>query len=343
MKYLLYPLELLLVVTALYCGHSVESISDTWKSLGFEDKFALRLVLSEPYLYICAGSDGLWRKNIRQNGDYEYLGLADTSLGDYFDYGVQDVLIHPENPNWFIAAFTSDKGSDHSLFRTFDTGNTWAVADSGLQIEVGNEIGYRLIYRLLFYEDYILGAGHGVFLTNNFADNWEDVHAPGGTSGNILEQHPIYKNIVWFGGESPIFSPLLSSSLDGGITWQGFNLPVPVDNAVYSIAFDPVDANIVYIGMQGAMIKTEDGGKTWIVPLVTNRSGGWFRAIESDPRNRNHLWSASGKTIAVTFNSGNTWSEIGAIIDFQVLDMLWDDMTQSMYVATENGIYQFGP
>ena len=83
MRYILSLLEILLMVAALCCGHSVESTDSNWRSLGFKDKLALRLVLSDPYLYVCSGSKGLWRKNIRQNGEYEFLGLADTSLGDY--------------------------------------------------------------------------------------------------------------------------------------------------------------------------------------------------------------------------------------------------------------------
>ncbi len=35
------------------------------ESLGFNDKFALYMIIEEPYLYVCAGSDGLWRMNIQ--------------------------------------------------------------------------------------------------------------------------------------------------------------------------------------------------------------------------------------------------------------------------------------
>lgn len=346
MRYLLYLIAMLIIMTASCSENSTESSCSTWKSLGFEDKFALRLVLAEPYLYVCAGSDGLWRQNIRQNSDYEFLGLADTSLGDYFNRGVQDVLIHPENHNWLLVAFLPDKGYDHVLFRSFDSGITWTMADSGLQVYYGGEKAYKRIHRLLFYPDYVLGAGEGVYITYNFAEYWEKLPTPPGVSGQILEQHISDINIIWLGGESLVFSPLLSYSNDGGFTWQGFGLSqhgVPVDNAVYSIAFDPVDVNTVYVGMQGAIIKTIDSGQTWLAPLVTHPQGKWFRSIESDLRNRNHFWASAGRTIMETFDGGNTWSEIQSPIEFQVLDMLWDDMTQSIYVATERGIYHLIP
>ncbi len=41
----------------------------------------LVFVLAELYLYVCAGSDSLWRRNIREfNSDWEYVGLADIGI-----------------------------------------------------------------------------------------------------------------------------------------------------------------------------------------------------------------------------------------------------------------------
>ncbi len=71
-----------------------------WQSLGFEDKLAIRLRLYQPYLYVCADSDGLWRKDIEsKNSEWEYLGMSVSSLGKPTDRGVQDIVIDEENPS----------------------------------------------------------------------------------------------------------------------------------------------------------------------------------------------------------------------------------------------------
>lgn len=347
MKYYLLIIKflfILIITWSIACKkNSTSTKNQIWKAIGFEDKLAIRLVLSEPYLYICAGSNGLWRLNIRDSGNYQCLGLIDTSLGNYYNRGVQDVLIHPDNPDWLLVSFLPDKGKDHGVFSSIDVGNTWTAADSGLQVNYGGELGYKRIYRFLFYNEYIIGAGEGIYFTNNFAKNWVQQNTPPGVSGQVLERHNSDKSIIWLGGESLVFSPLLSYSTDSASTWIGIGLSsygVPVDNAVYSISLDPFNPQIVYVGMQGMIIKTNDSGQNWQIPLVTNQNGEWFRAIESDPRNQKHLLASAGRTILETNDAGKSWQEIQSPIEFQILDILWDDVTQSVYFATEQGIFQ---
>lgn len=108
---LILGLLLLLFFLLINCqdNDSTDPIDDNvpkWESLGFEDKLAIRLRLYKPHLYVCAGSDGLWRKDIESEyTDWEYLGLADTSLGHYLNRGVMDVLINSENPDVMLVAF----------------------------------------------------------------------------------------------------------------------------------------------------------------------------------------------------------------------------------------------
>ena len=129
MKYYLLIVKflfILIITWSIACKkNSTSTKNKIWKAIGFEDKLAIRLVLSEPYLYICAGSNGLWRLNIRDSGNYQCLGLIDTSLGNYYNRGVQDVLIHPDNPDWLLVSFLPDKGKDHGVFSSIDVGNTW--------------------------------------------------------------------------------------------------------------------------------------------------------------------------------------------------------------------------
>ena len=131
-------------------------------------------------------------------------------------------------------------------------------------------------------------------------------------------------NIIWLGGESLFFSPMLFYSHDGGFTWHEillFQHGVFGDNAVFSIAFDPIDINTVYVGIQGSIIKTEDGGQTWIVPFLTSYNRGIFSAIEFNPQNENNFWVSTGRTIMETSSGGKLWGDIKSPRDFWVYDM----------------------
>ena len=349
MRYIQYLLEILLIVAALCCGHSTESSNDNWKSLGFLDKFAIRLVLSEPYLYVCAGSDGLWRLDIstKSSINWEYMGLADTSLGDYLNRGVLDVVPNLSDPNTMIVAYATGKAVDHGVFKSEDGGITWVPSDSGMEVELNDEIYYSHPHKFIKYPSQIVSSGTQIFSSDDFGKSWINkgiVWGPvTGVATNALKYHPKKTSNIWIGGESVYFGPILLFSLDTGNSWDFVDLGkiIPVDNAVFSIAFDPEDENIIYVGMQGAIIKSNDGGQSWIVPLFTNGNGNNFRAIESDPQNQNHLWASSGSTIVEPIDGGITWKEIPSPIEFKVLDMLWDDMARSLYLATEHGIYLF--
>jgi len=324
-----------------------ESDTCQWEYLGFEDKYANRMVLAEPYLYVCACVNGLWRRDIREvNSEWQYLGLADTTL-EFSNAGVLDVLIHPENPHWLLVAYHPVNAEEHHVYRSIDSGQSWAPADSGLEAYYDGElVGISRIERFLFYPDYILGAGQGIYMTHNFEGVWNNVSTPEGVGAHYisLECHEMAQNVIWFGGTGLLDNPVLASSSDGGFTWRKYDLyGVSWLNGVWSIAFDPQDANIVYVGMNSIMIKTTDGGDSWIVPLVTPPQGGAYRGILADPNDRNHLWAAAGSTIAQTFSADSSWQDIESPIQDLILDLLWDDATESIYIGTVNGIYHFTP
>lgn len=324
-----------------------ESDTCQWEYLGFESKYANRLVLAEPYLYVCACVNGLWRKDIREvNSEWQYLGLADTTL-EFSNAGVLDVLIHPENPDWLLVAYHPVNAEEHHVYRSTDSGKNWAPADSGLEVYYNGElIAISRIERFLFYPNYILGAGHGIFVTYNFGEVWNKVSTPEGVGAHFvsLERHRLVQNVVWFGGVGLLDVPVLASSSDGGLTWRGYDLyGVSFINGVFSIALDPQDSNIIYVGLVDMMIKTTDGGESWIVPLVTQPQGGTYMAILADPNDRNHLWSAAGITLAQTFNADSSWQDIESPIQDLILDLLYDDATQSIYIGTVNGIYHYRP
>ncbi len=353
---LILGLLLLLFFLLINCQKNdpTDQIDDdlaTWESLGFEDKLALRLRLNKPYLYVCAGSDGLWRKEIEsEDSDWEYLGLADTSLGEYINRGVHDVIIDDNNSDWIMVSYQPDLGSDHGIYRTFDAGQNWAPADSGLEFYVGGERFFSRVHKLLEYPGRIVGAGHGIYITKNFGQHWERLSEDpqvGGEPVYSFQRHPVEPALIWLGGEGIIFQPILGFSNDSGSTWMPISLQqvVPHDNAVYSIAFDPSDPDVVYVGMQGAIIKTTDGGESWIVPLVTNPKGEFFRAILSDPTNNGHLWAAGGPDLIETWDAGATWEPVESPIPetTKVFDMILDEKTQEIYLRTLNGVYRFKP
>ena len=329
---------------------TVRTNNYVWQSMEFENRYSLRLKLYDSYLYVCAGIFGLWRRDIQNTGlDWEYMGMADTSMWPYTDRGVQEVLVYSQNPDWILVYFQPIGGDQHAIFRSLDGGSTWSPADSGMDLTYG---GYKYpgrLHRFLKYPDRIIGADGGVWYTFNFGEFWQyDESQFGAGQVYAFERHPINHNTIWLGGEGFAFDPRLGFSTDAGHTWSKIDLQkvVPYDNAVYSIAFGLHNPNIVYVGMQGAIIKTTDCGQTWISPLVTHPQGWAFRSILADKRNSAHLWAAAGSDIMETWDNGNTWNtlDISIPVNSGIIDMTWDDKEEVIYLATViDGVYSLKP
>jgi photosystem II stability/assembly factor-like uncharacterized protein len=103
--------------------------------LGFENKYAIKLAWDDPYLYVCAGCDGLWRCDLQQMAQWEYLGLADASLGRFANVGVLDVAMCSNKD--ILVAFnaavpTVNPDSSVAVWQTPDFGKTWLRSDLGI-------------------------------------------------------------------------------------------------------------------------------------------------------------------------------------------------------------------
>ncbi len=322
----------------------------TWRFLGLEDKYAVRLKLNREYLYACAATKGLWRLNIlEESSTWEYLGLADTSMGTYSDRGLQDIIFHDENPGWLLVTLSIENPSEHALYRSFNNGKIWIPADSSLYVSssYGDYWYYKRIKKFTKAKDGILGISSGVYLSNDFAKSWHKLGGIGSPAVDINEVivHQRDKNVIWVGGESLYFEPVVSFSKDTGNSWTTIDLvgTVPTDNAVYSIAIDPNNSDIVYLCMQGAIIKTKDSGKSWIVPLTTHPQGAFFSAILSHPTSSYRIYATAGFDIFETLDAGNSWQKIEhSLPDMTVIyRMIWGYDNKTIYFGTTKGVYEF--
>jgi photosystem II stability/assembly factor-like uncharacterized protein len=182
--------------------------------------------------------------------------------------GINTLVADPTDPQVFYAS-TGDLGSGGSVYKSTDGGQTWGAASSGLSNEV--------VLALALSHDmpptlYAAAGGSGeVFVSVDGADNWARLGNSGLWSGFYCQLHtaPGDKNVLFAvarpGG--------VARSQDGGYTWLPFGEGLPKDESgeVYalSLAIDPTDANVIYVGTGGwvgqghGVFKSIDGGETW--------------------------------------------------------------------------------
>jgi photosystem II stability/assembly factor-like uncharacterized protein/long-subunit fatty acid transport protein len=185
--------------------------------------------------------------------------------------------------------------------------------------------------------------GDGLFKTDDGGRSWDIVEMESYLEGeDTFKDHAVYAvkisptdtNIIWVA-----HNYWVAKSIDGGSTWQhiqnrDMQRDCPgcggsSDNFRFcrSLAIDPNDARIVYVGTSGpygsypngAVYKTVDGGKTWRKMNQGENLDNTVVDMAVDPENPNVIWavtSSSGAngvytgTLYRSANGGETWSAI---------------------------------
>jgi hypothetical protein len=266
-------------------------------------------------LYAGTDGDGVFRRDITgPHASWVPLGLEGKiiravyrhycdSLGFVTTVGLERDLSHPDSaliyrsemdpPHW-VASDSGMTRTDVTAVRSFDgfpdpatCGETFAACTSS--------------------------AGQ-VWRRNFRSGLWEMVLDMGLGIGNTVRVDRLAGN-VWAGGETTVLAPWIGRSTDVGETWQVAYPDLGGDNACNSIAISPDDPDLAYAGMEGPVIRTEDGGVTWDYTGL-RETGAYIYGLALDSAAPSHI--LAGGTIAApnnwalweSFDGGELWAEI---------------------------------
>jgi hypothetical protein len=235
-----------------------------------------------------------------------------------------------------------------SIFRSGDGGATWLPYQNGFGSSAGaHEV--RSLEALPGSDTDLLGAGPGIEKSVDSGASWRPVGQP--YLVNFVQPHPHVPGLVWAGGESFIFAPVVSRSLDGGDTWEDFHLQAGGDNACDAIAFHPTDPGVVYVGMEGRVMRTLDAGATW--ETVTSPNPGLYLLGMGIPaRLPLRVYAAGSGTpvqpgvlLYVSDDGGTSWMTLQhpAPVRFGVtaFRLLTDGATDTLFLGTDYGVYRY--
>lgn len=218
---------------------------------------------------------------------------------------------------------------------------------------------------------YAGAANGGLFKTTDGGTNWIPVfdEQPYLSIGCIALD-PVDPNIVWVGTGDPNIGGLsylgdgIYKSTDAGGTWTHMGLSE--QHVLSSIAIDPTDPNVMYVGAMGnpflhddnrGLYKTTDGGANWTQVLFVSDQAGVIDLV-MDPTNASVLYAATfdrirsnaerigfgpGSRIWKSVDAGANWtalsnglpdysvSRIGITIYPSDPDILYASMADSTY------------
>lgn len=323
-----------------------------WEFLGFQDKFALRMVLAEPYLYVGAGSDGVWRRNIRQSTQqWEYLGLRDTTLGRYTNVGALDIDVLGED---ILVAYNGSARhvaaeSTISVWRSTNGGASWFRSDAGIPESIYPYEPNTLssLQRSPHEPNIVLAkVGPAIYRSTNSGYTWLLVDGRRGAAPMMdhIRWNPTKPGEAWFFGETSVFAPYMFRTTDYGETFGGsvnFNaLGFPADAAIYDVAFDARNADVIYAATSEGVIKTTDGGYTWRNNAITLPRGRFVFRMAHHPLIGGTLYLGGGRSVYVTHDAGKSVRLLGEIKRGFITSLVLDVHGNQLFAGTtDGGIY----
>ena len=242
---------------------TIVSLSSEWQQLGLSDHIVNDMRLFDNYLFV--GTDnGIYRKDVNQPDTlWVQLGLPELFI--------TSLTVIDENN---IIAGLSSLTSDNPIMRTDNGGVVWYPFSEGIDYDALFEIMSLDVHPELTPRIFATGIS-SVLRFNDPLSTWELVWGDWDNMAmgyHFVRIHPEDPDLIWVGGEYGSLSPFLAKSYDSGSNWIDFNLWLVVggDNACQSIAFDPFDDQTLYVGMEGRVIKSIDGGYEWEVMMESS-------------------------------------------------------------------------
>jgi len=215
-------------------------------------------------------------------GDSEHRGIYKTMDGgktwDKIFYvnattGCSELIMDPKNSQIMYAAFWEFRrtaysfnsgGNNSALYKTTDGGKSWDKIHNGFPTGKLGRIAIAaapsnpsILYTVLETEK---SEDKGLYRSDDAGQSWKRLN------GDFeLVVRPFYFSRIVVDPRNPdiVLKAGLSGSIskDGGKTFRSIGAGVHSD--FHDYAFDPINSNVIYVGTDGGVYRTWDGGTVW--------------------------------------------------------------------------------
>ncbi len=227
---------------------------------------------------------------------------------------INSFAVDPTSPR-ILYAGTGDNSSGSGVYKSEDAGQTWKLAATGLPSEDVTALALSRAAPATLHA--MVGVRGYVYASSDGAQSWTRAGDSALFGGYRRKLIPVP------GKSQSLFSLALGSGIarssDDGHTWTPVRKGLPGDERsvnVQSLAIDPADTNVLYLGTGGfvggghGVWKSTDGGENW---SASNRGMMDYRvtAVAVDPVHSNTVYAGSdaGEFFKST-DGAVTWIEL---------------------------------
>lgn len=312
-----------------------------WKKLGLDGKTINELKIAGANLY-AATTTGLFYLP-ESSADFQLIGFGGENV---------EVIELLANGELIVSVFDKTGAEPPALFRTADQGATWNEVAS----DFGGEI-QEPIFDLEVHpggENILFATGYAVVASSNDQGaTWQPLYGDWGgfaTGLSVVELNP-HNNEIWAGGQGAIENGILLHTSDGA-QWNSWSDLVENPTVVKEITFVNSADEELFVGFEGALLKTGDNGKNWRT-LIHSEETRFFFGICMDPDDPERVYAGGWvKTpdpqellLFISDDGGETWNErrfeseaYGGVLDMQIKKDGSDDII--FLGLDKGGVYQ---
>jgi photosystem II stability/assembly factor-like uncharacterized protein len=329
------------------CTHEAPSpaMDFEFRKIGLAGLKVYELSILNERLY-AATNNGVYSKNINAEDDFVHLGLEGRNVVDFIVFSDQHII-----------ATTANRGAiadDYALLETINGGESWD------ELDIFGENGFEEPVHSLSVHPHqpnvIFATGpRCVATSSDFGRNWDLLWGEWGAfaSGtSVAEINPAKPTDLWFGGQGAIENGYLCVLRNETVLNEWYNL-VPNPTVAVALAFDQKATQTIYVGFEGALIKTtnqntwrevihgrKDGMRFFYGIVISANhqqrvfSGGWLKGEETQPL-----------VLYYSTNAGETWrsqlleaEQLGGIFSLQIVSE--SDRERIFAGLDKGGVYE---
>ena len=248
---------------------------ESWRNMGLRNSEHIARILIDPrdsnHLFVASqgplwadgGDRGLYESNDGGETWERILHVSEMT-------GISDVVWHPSDLDVLYASSYQRRrhtgiliggGPESTIYKSTDGGESWTEIEDGLPTVDRGRIGLAIspqrpevVYAVVAAAD----DQSGFYRSENSGANWRRVNdwAP----GDPQYYQELFPSPHRF-GEIWAVEVNVMRTLDGGDTWENTRAGTHVDH--HHIGFDPLDPMHMWLGNDGGLYETFDGGDTY--------------------------------------------------------------------------------
>jgi hypothetical protein len=319
MKYKLKPLvgRLLLLsafgFTFLGCNNEDDNPQNTsnfiWQQLGLEGLKVNQLVLENNLLY-AATENGVYKKQVASNEEFDEIGLQGKNVETILVFSDQEILAS-------VVDFQTD--IEIEIYKTATAGNAWEVFESNFGGGFESS-GLWAFHKHPVQENLLYATGN--YLVAKSTDkgvSWEPIFGDWDQFARataVVAVNPFMDDEIWLGGQGGLEDGYLVRLKEEVEVDRWLDL---VDNptTAQKIVFDAENPQSIYVGFEGALLKTNTNGESWITLIDAINTSRFFNGIALSNLNKNMVfaggWLKGGEPqpliLYYSMDKGATWQE----------------------------------